>query len=85
MHRTAIGRMAGPDSPPVSAPSFGRYVSVSMAIPSSVLISESPWAPARTQASATSTMFVVSAVSFANTGSAVIRLTAPTTSAASSG
>ncbi len=68
MHRTATGRMAGPDSPPVVAASTGRIVSMSITMPSMVLISESPSAPAATQALAISTMSVTSGDSLANTG-----------------
>ena len=68
MHRTATGRMAGPDSPPVTPASTGRMVSVSMTIPSRVLISDRPSAPAETQALAIATMSVTSGDSLANTG-----------------
>ena len=68
MHRTATGRIAGPDRPPVVPASTGRMVSVSIAMPSNVLIIESPSAPAATQARAIATMSVTSGDSFANTG-----------------
>ncbi len=48
--RTAIGRIAGPDSPPKSPARAGRKVTGSMAIPGSVLIMERPSAPAATHA-----------------------------------
>ena len=48
--------------------STGRIVTVSIAMPSSVLIIESPSAPAATQAPAIATMSVTSGDSFANTG-----------------
>ena len=48
--RTATGRIAGPDSPPVTPASAGRIVSVSMTMPSSVLIIDRPSAPASTHA-----------------------------------
>ena len=53
-HRTAIGRIAGPDKPPVMPANAGRIVSVSITIPSVVLIIDSPSAPAVTQALAMS-------------------------------
>ena len=68
MHRTAIGRIAGPDRPPVVPASTGRIVTVSIVMPSSVLIIDSPSAPAAMQARAIATMSVTSGDSFANTG-----------------
>src|SRR6202167_6226416 len=68
MHRTATGRLAGPESPPVVPASTGRMVAMSIAMPSKVLISESPSAPAVTQARAIATMSVTSGDSLANTG-----------------
>ena len=68
MQRTATGRMAGPDRPPVTPASTGRMVSVSITIPSRVLIIERPSAPAPTHARAIVTMSVTSGDSFANTG-----------------
>src|ERR1700736_4802595 len=67
-HRTATGLMAGPDRPPYWPASTGRIVGGSMAMPSSVLISDRPSAPAATQALATATMSVTSGDSLANTG-----------------
>jgi hypothetical protein len=66
--RTAIGRIAGPDSPPESPARAGRNVTGSIAIPGSVLIMERPSAPAATQARATETMSVTSGDSLAKTG-----------------
>jgi len=68
MQRTATGRMAGPDRPPVTPASAGRMVWVSMTIPSSVLMSERPSAPADTQAFAIATISVTSGESLAKTG-----------------
>ena len=68
MARTATGRTAGPDSPPVTPASCGRSRSVSMTMPSRVLIMVSPSAPAFTHAWATSTMSVTSGVSLAKIG-----------------
>src|SRR5947209_8196139 len=65
---TATGRMAGPDRPPYLPARAGRMVAGSMAMPSSVLISDRPSAPAATQALATATMSVTSGDSLANTG-----------------
>ena len=66
--RTATGRIAGPLRPPVTPPSWGRSRSVSMTIPSSVLIIVSPVAPALTAAWAMPTMSVTSGVSLAKMG-----------------
>ena len=67
-HRTATGRIAGPDRPPVTPASTGRIVSVSIAMPSSVLIIDRPSAPADTHARAIATMSVTSGDSLAKTG-----------------
>src|SRR5215469_15856209 len=87
MQRTAIGLMAGPDSPPVSPARCGRIVSVSTTMPSRVLIIESPSAPADTHAFAMATMSVTSGDSFANTGRSYLAWprTASMTDAESSG
>jgi hypothetical protein len=66
--RTATGRMAGPDSPPELPASAGRSDTGSMTRPGSVLIIDSPSAPADTHAFATATMSVTSGDSFAYTG-----------------
>src|SRR5450631_4487465 len=68
MARTATGRMAGPESPPVTPATWGRSRSVSMTMASRVLIIVSPSAPAFTQARAISTMSVTSGLSLAKTG-----------------
>ena len=82
--RTATGRIAGPDSPPVMPARAGAIVSVSTTSPSSVLIIDRPSAPAATTASATATMSVTSGESFAKIGTprGALSRTAPTTRAA---
>src|SRR5580692_2888733 len=86
-HRTATGLIAGPDSAPYVPASAGRIVTVSMAIPSSALTSESPAAPAAAQVPATATMSVTSGDSLANTGMSYLAppRTAATTPAAACG
>ena len=66
--RTATGRIAGPESPPVTPASWGRSRSVSTTMPSRVLIIVSPSAPAASAAAAIVTMSVTSGVSFAKIG-----------------
>src|SRR6266487_1102774 len=68
IHRTATGRIPGPDKPPVIPASTGRMVSGSIAIPSNVLIIARPSAPAATHERATVTISVTSGDSLANTG-----------------
>jgi hypothetical protein len=65
----------------VTPPSAGASVSVSMTMPSSVLINEKPSAPASAQARAMCTMSVTSGESFAKIGCAgsAARRTAPIT------
>src|SRR5437870_5343952 len=82
---TAIGRIAGPDSPPVPAPSMGRRVSMSMARPTRVLISDSASAPASAAARAIDTMSVTFGVSLTNRGRVHTARTAATTSLVSCG
>ena len=60
MARTATGRIAGPDSPPVFPPNFGRIVSTSITIPSKVLIKAKPSAPAEITSLAIATISVTS-------------------------
>ena len=67
-HRTATGLMAGPETPPVTPASAGRMVVVLITIPSSVLITETPVAPAWETDLAMSTMSVTSGDSFAKIG-----------------
>ena len=50
--RTAIGRMAGPDRPPVTLASTGRRVRTSITMPVMVFITVTASAPARSAASA---------------------------------
>src|SRR5260221_9051351 len=85
MQRTATGLIAGPDRPPVSPASTGRIVSVSIAMPSNVLIIDRPSAPADTHERAIATMSVTSGDSLANTGMSyrVRALTAAITAPAS--
>ena len=82
--RTATGRIAGPDRPPVMPARCGRIVSGLITMPSSVLMTETPVAPARTTAPAIETMSVTSGESFAKIGmrGSLWRLTAWMTSAA---
>ena len=63
-----MGRIAGPLRPPVIPPRCGRIRSRSMAIPSVVLMSVRPSAPAPRHAEAMVTRSVTSGLSFANTG-----------------
>ena len=58
--RSATGFTAGPDRPPTPRASTGRRRSASMAMPSSVLMSESASAPAATAARAISVTLGVS-------------------------
>src|SRR5918999_5914276 len=76
MARTAIGLIAGPDRPPRVPASIGRRESTSIAIPSTVLISDNPSAPASITAAATSTIDVTLGESLGNTG---VRASAPFT------
>src|SRR2546421_406831 len=50
---TAIGRIAGPDRPPLPVPRIGRRFLVSMRMPSTVLMAVKPSAPASSTARAT--------------------------------
>jgi hypothetical protein len=79
--RTAIGRMAGPLSPPTMFESFGRLVSTSIAMARNVLTSETASAPASSAAFAMALTSVTFGVSFGITGSRVAARTAATTSA----
>ncbi len=78
--RTAIGRIAGPLSPPTMFESFGRRVSMSMAIARNVLTSDTASAPASSDARANDATSVTLGVSFGITGSCVTFFTALTTS-----
>ena len=66
--RTATGRTAGPDRPPVFIFSTGRRVFTSMRIPRRVLMSERASAPAPATARAISVMSVTLGESFTITG-----------------
>ena len=83
--RSEIGRIAGPDSHPVTAPSRGRRPAGSTPSAGTESVSVSPCAPARTHPRAVSTSSGRSGGSFAKTGTFAIRATAPTISAARSG
>jgi len=77
--RTATGRMAGPERPPVVLASFGRRVCTSMAIPTSVLMRESASAPASAAALAIARMSVTLGESLGMMGRRVASLAALTT------
>src|SRR5574341_1332295 len=83
--RTAIGRIAGPDSPPVHEASFGRRVSTSMAMPTTVLISDTAVAPPAWAALAVSAMSVTFGDSFTMVGKWVDPRTARVTSNTAAG
>ena len=77
MARTAIGRIAGPDKPPVFPPKCGRIVETLITIPNTVLIKAKPSAPASTTPRAIETISVTSGESFAMIGNSppMVRLT----------
>ena len=79
--RTAMGRIAGPLSPPTMFDRRGRRVSTSMAIARNVFTSDTASAPASSAALAIELMSVTFGVSFGMTGSVVTARTARTTSA----
>ena len=83
--RTATGRTAGPDSPPVFIFKMGRRVFTSMRIPRRVLMRERASAPPSAAARAISVMSVTLGESFTITGTAAWRLASRVTSAARSG
>src|SRR5207244_11303504 len=72
--RTITGRMAGPDRPPITLPSLGLRVSVSIDMPSSVLATTSASAPASSAARAISAMSATLGVSLAQIGTRAERL-----------
>ena len=80
--RSATGLIAGPESPPTTRASFGRRVSASIAMPSSVLMSETASAPSASTARAISTMSVTFGLSFTISGRCVAARHARTTDAA---
>ena len=83
--RRATGLIAGPESPPVMLASFGRRVSMSMAMPVMVLIREIESAPSASTLRAISVMSVTLGESLTIKGFSVLSLTALTTSDAESG
>ena len=83
--RTATGRTAGPDSPPVFIFRIGRRVFTSMRIPRRVLMRDSASAPASATARAISVMSVTLGESFTITGTEACFFASSVTSAASSG
>ena len=82
--RTATGRTAGPDSPPVIVDRYGRIFSTSMAMPIIVLISETASAPSDSTAFAISEISVTLGDSFTMTVPSNDFLTARVTDAAPS-
>src|SRR5918999_5630430 len=81
--RTARGRIAGPDKPPTAPANFEVRDSMSMAIPKTVLMSDSPSAPASSTDSAMAVIDVTFGDSLGHTGRrGKALLTAPTTCAA---
>ena len=78
--RTAIGRMAGPESPPVPKARRGTRRSTSIARPSSVLMQESASAPASSHTRANTLTSVTLGESLGMTGRRVALRTAETTS-----
>ena len=68
MARTAIGRIAGPDKPPVLPPKCGRIVSTFITIPTTVLIRARASAPASTTPRAIDDRSVTSGESLAIIG-----------------
>ena len=83
--RKATGLMAGPDSPPVMLASRGRRVSMSIAMPVIVLISESASAPPASALRAITLMSVTFGESFTMSGLRVRSRTARTTRSAATG
>ena len=71
--------MAGPERPPVTLAIFGRRVRTSIAMPTSVLMSESASAPASSAARAIARMSVTFGDSFGMTGRPVASRAAFTT------
>ena len=77
--RTATGKIAGPENPPIVLAITGRRRTGSMRMPSIVLMRHNPSAPARSHARAIATMSVTLGDSLMTTGLARV------TSAAASG
>jgi hypothetical protein len=82
---SAIGLIAGPDSPPCTLPMTGRRVFTSIAMPITVLITASPSLPASMQRRAFSRMSVWFGESLVTSGFLVTRRHASTTRADMSG
>jgi hypothetical protein len=78
--RTATGRMAGPDKPPVPKARRGRRASTSTTRPSRVLMQDTASAPASSEARANTAMSATFGESLGMTGSRVAFRTAETTS-----
>jgi hypothetical protein len=78
--RTAIGRIAGPLSPPMPFEIFGRRVSTSITIARNVLTSDTASAPASSASRANDATSVTFGVSLGISGKRVTFLTALTTS-----
>ena len=76
--RTTMGRIAGPDRPPVMLPSLGRWLSISTAMARKVLATTSASAPAASAARAISAMSVTLGDSFTQRGREVRRRIAAT-------
>ena len=83
--RTAMGRIAGPDSPPTTFARRGRRVSTSTAIAGIVLMRDTASAPASATRRATAAMSLALGLSFGITGSRVPRRTTSVARAAMSG
>ncbi|KJU85557.1 hypothetical protein MBAV_002246 [Candidatus Magnetobacterium bavaricum] len=82
---SATGFMAGPDSPPMTLDNRGLLLSISIAMPVSVFISDRASAPAPTATLAISVMSVTFGESLTINGRDVACLTRPTTSARTTG
>ena len=82
--RTASGKTALPESPPVVLASMGRRVFRSMRMARTVFISDTPSAPASSHARAIAAMSVTLGVSLTITGFFTARFTARVTDAAPS-
>ena len=82
--RTATGKIAGPEKPPIVLAITARRRTVSIRMPSIVLIRQMPSAPASSHARAIETMSVTLGESLMKTGFVVTALTARVTSAAAS-
>ena len=78
--RSATGKMAGPEKPPMVLAMTGLRVRRSIRMPSSVLMSVSPSAPPSSHALAMDTISVTLGLSFIYTGFVVTAFTALVTS-----